>query len=189
MTFPLLQTATFIAIVVVSPVAPWWAGPAYVAATEHVIETLGSALIVAVVSASVQVWQGRKTRSRLSSTERHVEEHIDVKRTESKSEHQQGLDAAERREVNLAAKVEAAAQNLAARVAGTTATIVGAIAENTAITHEAKDASKEAAAVANHVNDKIAGTLGAIKIQQEQEAARQDAASNSHDRRADDPKA
>jgi hypothetical protein len=60
------------------------------------------------------------------------------------------------------------------------------LAENTAMTTQAADASKEAAAVANDVNNKIAATLGVVKEQQAQEQARQDEEKAPHNRRSGD---
>ncbi len=153
-----IAAATVIAVVAADPVAPWWAGPIYVQAFTHIVETLGSASIVAIVSASVQIYYGRDARKDRKA-----------KRLESHVEHGKGLEAAktERAELAaglkvdqavLAAKVEAAAQHMADKVEGTTATIVGKIDANTAVTNEAKDGALRAYSEANSVNVKIAET-------------------------------
>ena len=104
-TIALIQASAIIMAVVASPVAPWWAAPLYVQTFAHIVETLGSALIVAVVSAGVQIHYGvdaRKDRK--------------VKRLESHVEHGKGIEEAKMREVVLAAKVENAALHMADKV-------------------------------------------------------------------------
>jgi hypothetical protein len=102
---------------VASPVAPWWAGPIYVASAERILIAWGQALIVAAFPVIATVIRGVK----------------------SYHEHQE----------NLAATREAVVGRDEIRAA---------ISENTALTIDAADASKEAAAVANDVNSKIEHT-------------------------------
>jgi len=157
MTLLFALLAPLVAIAV-SPTAPWWA-----LAAERVIGHVLEAFVTVTLPTLAILWQGSRTRRR-----------IDEKRLESQSEHQRGLDEAQRRESVLAAKVEAAAQNLATKVESTTAAIQERIAENTSMTGEAAAASKEAASVANDVNAKIAATLSVVKKQQAQEQTRQE---------------
>ena len=143
----LLQTATVIAIVAASPVAPWWAAPIYVSTFEHIAIAFITVTVPAGVAAGVQIYYGRDARKdRLA------------KRLESHIEHGRGIEEAKAREVALAAKVENAALHMADKVEATTAMISGKLDENTAVTHEAKDGALRAYNEANSVNLKIAET-------------------------------
>lgn len=130
----------FVVETVTSPVAPWWAGPAYVSALERIVIAIITAFPVVVT----QIYYGRNARK----------DRIE-KRAESHREHERGLAAAREREIALAAKVDATALHMADKVEATKAETLAAISENTAMTITAAEASKEAAAVANGMNEKI----------------------------------
>lgn len=132
---------------VTSPTAPWWAGPAYVQSIERIVITFITISVPTVVTAGVQVYYARRAAKDRAA-----------KRAESRSEHQGGLNDARTERAVLAAKVEAAALHMADTVARTKHETLAAIEQNTALTINAADASKEAAAVANHVNEKIEQT-------------------------------
>jgi len=143
----ILLLLLFAVEVVVTPVAPWWAGPAYLATFERIVITLITIGVPTLVTAGVQIYYGRNARKDRVA-----------KRAESHLEHERGLAAAREREIALAAKVDATALHMADKVEATKAETLAAISENTAITTEAKAGALQAYQEANTVNLKIAET-------------------------------